>query len=301
VDSTYGGYNINQPSVEGFPNVPLCNRTPFYQKFGDCQYLGYFGNSGSSHYNSLQAVLDKRFTKGLQFQASYVWSRAVGNGDYGAYITYDPRVSYGPFDYNRNNNFIFYGNYALPFGRGQMFATNAPRFVNAIISGITINGTANWATGLPFAPTYAEYTSDNDEGIEFPSRVGSVINLVGSLNLAGHSRTYMPLVAPLATNLQVNYPYQRPQIASFGNLGYNSLWGPRFFNSNLSIMKNFNIREGIVLQLQAQAQNATNHPNLENPTDPCVDCTAASGAGAITNIVPGTTMRQLMFAGKITF
>ncbi len=301
VDSTYGGYNINQPSVEGFPNVPLCNRTPFYQKFGDCQYLGYFGNSGSSHYNSLQAVLDKRFTKGLQFQASYVWSRAVGNGDYGAYITYDPRVSYGPFDYNRNNNFIFYGNYALPFGRGQMFATNAPRFVNAIISGISINGTANWATGLPFAPTYAEYTSDNDEGIEFPSRVGSVINRVGSLNLAGHSRTYMPLVAPLATNLQVNYPYQRPQIASFGNLGYNSLWGPRFFNSNLSIMKNFNIREGIVLQLQAQAQNATNHPNLENPTDPCVDCTAASGAGAITNIVPGTTMRQLMFAGKITF
>jgi hypothetical protein len=194
-----------------------------------------------------------------------------------------------------------YGNYALPFGRGGKFATNAPRLVNGIIGGITVNGTLNWASGLPFAPTYNEYSSDNDEGIEFPSRVGPVINQVGPLNLAGHSRTYMPLVAPLATNLQINYPYQRPQIATFGNLGYNSLWGPHFFNTNLSIMKNFTIHEGIVLQLQAQAQNATNHANLENPPTPCVDCTAASGAGAITNILAGTTMRQLLFAGKITF
>jgi hypothetical protein len=301
VDSTYGGYNINQPSVDGFPNVPLCNRTPFYQSAGDCQYIGYFGNSGSSHYHSLQAVLDKRFANGLQFQASYVWSKAMANGDGGAYVTYNPKVSYGPFDYNRTNSFILYGNYALPFGRGKMFGANAPRLVNAVIGGIIINGTANWASGLPFAPTYAEYSSDNDEGIEFPSRVGPVISHVGSLSVAGHSRSYMPLVAPLATNLQVNYPYQRPQIASFGNLGYNSLWGPSFFNTNLSIMKNFIVHEGIVFQLQAQAQNATNHPNLENPPTPCVDCTAASGAGIITNILAGTTMRQLMFGGKITF
>jgi hypothetical protein len=301
VDSTYGGYNINQPSVEGFPNVPLCNRTPFFAQYGDCQYIGYFGNAGSSHYNSLQTVLDKRFKDGFQFQASYVWSKAMANGDGGAYVTYDPRVSYAPFDYNRTNSFILYGNYALPFGRGGKFATNAPRLVNGIIGGITVNGTLNWASGLPFAPTYNEYSSDNDEGIEFPSRVGPVINQVGPLNLASHSRTYMPLVAPLATNLQINYPYQRPQIATFGNLGYNSLWGPHFFNTNLSIMKNFTIHEGIVLQLQAQAQNATNHANLENPPTPCVDCTAASGAGAITNILAGTTMRQLLFAGKITF
>jgi hypothetical protein len=194
-----------------------------------------------------------------------------------------------------------YGNYALPFGRNGKFFANAPRLVNGVIGGITINGTLNWASGLPFAPTYSESSSDNDVGIAFPSRAGSVINQVGPLNLANHSRTYLPLVAPLATNLQVNFPYQRPQIATFGNLGYNSLYGPGFFNSNLSIMKTFTIREGIVLQLQAQAQNATNHANLANPSNPCVDCTLASGAGTITNILSGTTLRQLLFGGRITF
>ena len=300
VDSTYGGYNINQPSVVGFPNVPLCDRTPFYQKFGDCQYIGYFGNEGTSHYNSLQAILDKRFTNGLQFQASYVWSKAMANGDYGAYITHNPRVSYGLFDYNRKNNFILYGNYELPFGNGKKFGNDAPRWLNGVIGGITLNGTLNAASGLPFTPSYSESSADNDEGISFPSRVSSVNNQLGSLNPSTHKRTYMPIVAPLRTNLQVGGPYQRPQIATFGNLGYNSLWGPNFFNSNISIMKNFNLRENVVFQLQAQAQNATNHVNPANPNS-CVDCTFASGAGQITDILSGTAMRQLEFAGKLTF
>ena len=68
-DSTYGGYNINQAKIDGFPNTPFCDRTPYFAKFGDCQYIGYFGNAGTSHYHSLQTVLDKRFNQGLQFQA----------------------------------------------------------------------------------------------------------------------------------------------------------------------------------------------------------------------------------------
>jgi hypothetical protein len=301
-DSTYGGYNANQATIEGFPNVPFCNRTPYFARFGDCQYIGYFGNAGTSHYNSLQTVLDKRFRKGLQFQASYVWSRAMANGDYGAYLLYNPRVSYGAFDYNRKHNFIAYSNYDLPFGHGRTFGNDVPGWVNGIIGGISVNGTLNWASGLPFTPSYNECGSDEDVGVCFPSKSGGGPNsAVGPLSNITHSRTFLPVVAPLTQNGQVAGPYQRPLVAQFGNLGFNSLFGPHFFNSDLAVIKSFNIHEGLTLQMEAQAQNVFNHVNLANPSTPCVDCTVASGAGQIFDILPGSNMRQLQFSGRFVF
>jgi hypothetical protein len=96
-------------------------------------------------------------------------------------------------------------------------------------------------------------------------------------------------------------PYQRPLVAQFGNLGFNSLFGPHFFNSDLAVIKSFNIHEGLTLQMEAQAQNVFNHVNLANPSTPCVDCTVASGAGQIFDILPGSNMRQLQFSGRFVF
>jgi hypothetical protein len=295
-----GNYNINAPTL-AVPDGNLCAREQYCVKYGDNQAINYFGNAGTSHYNSLQTVLAKKIANGLQFQTSYVWSKAQANGSYGNFLYYNPRIAYGLFSTNRKNNFVLYGNYDLPFGHGKQFASDVPHWVNGVIGGISLNGTYNWGSGLPFSPTYNECSADEDVGICFPSRVSAVRGSVGALNQTSHTRQFLPIVAPISGNGQASGPYERPQKGTIGNLGTNSIYGPAFMMGNMAIRKNFNLPKKIGFEIEAQAQNVFNHANLANPSSACVDCSITSGAGQISNILANTTMRQLEFNGRFTF
>ena len=103
-------------------------------------------------------------------------------------------------------------------------------------------------------------------------------------------------VAAMPANGDVSGPFQRPQIAQFGS-GRNAFTGPRFFNSDFSLFKNFAITERFGAQFRFEAFNVFNHVNLNNPNN-CIDC---SGSGLITSLAPNAQMRQLNFGMKVTF
>ena len=90
----------------------------YYAQYGWTQDLTYYHDGFDTHYNALQATLDKHFTQGLQFTARYSWQRAFnyGNNDYDEI---DRKVMYGRYDDLREQEFQLYGNYNLPFGRNQ--------------------------------------------------------------------------------------------------------------------------------------------------------------------------------------
>ena len=48
----------------------------YYNQFGWTQGLTYYHDGFDTHYNALQATLDKHFSQGLQFTARYSWQRA---------------------------------------------------------------------------------------------------------------------------------------------------------------------------------------------------------------------------------
>ena len=306
-NSTWGGINWNDYTVVGYAQgVSQCARSVFFKQNGYCGpgYIGYYANEANSEYESLQAVVDKRYKNGLQFQASYVWSSALGSAN-GGYFMIDPSVNRGHFDYNRTNSFILYGIYDLPFGRGQRFASDAPGWVNAIIGGLQFNGALNWASGLPYSVGLSNCSAEIDNGPCRPNKVGGFSPHAGSLNPTTHLvRFFTPVQTPndagLVTPGQTAIPWQAPHVEQFGNVGANSVFGPHYFNSDLSLMKNFNLYEGIRMQLQVQAQNAFNHVNLGNPNS-CVDCSLASGAGTINGLLGTATMRQLQFVVRFTF
>ena len=54
---------------------------------------------GSSSYNSLQLTMDKRFSKGLTFQANYTWAKSIDFGSGGG--TQWPSLTPGYFGYDR--------------------------------------------------------------------------------------------------------------------------------------------------------------------------------------------------------
>ncbi len=73
--------------------------------------------------------------------------------------------------------------------------------------------------------------------------------------------------------------------------------GPRFFNSDMSLFKNFAITERFGAQFRFEAFNVFNHVNLDQPNN-CIDC---GGRKLITGLAPNAQMRQLNFGLKVTF
>jgi hypothetical protein len=285
--------NINAASIVGFPTLTTDQRKPFFSRYGWNQEITFLGNDGPNYYNSLQTKVDKRFSGGLQFVAHYTWSKSLDHDS--NYFAIDRRVGYGPDDFNRAHVFSFSTVYELPFGKGKRFMGNSSRVVDLLVGGFQLSTTTNWSSGLPWTPTYGECSSDIDTGPCRPIVIGSLSTSVGHFDpVAGSVPFYTP-VAPLATNGATNGPFQRPQVANFGSQR-NPFTGPRFFNSNFSLFKNFAITERFNGQFRFEAFNVFNNVNLNNPNN-CVDC----GGGLITSLAPNATMRQLNFGVKFTF
>jgi len=285
--------NVNQPTIVGFGTVSRDERRPYFNKYGWTQDISFFGNDAPSYYDALQAKLDKRFSNGLQFVAHYTWSKNLTHD--GSYANIDPQVNYGPDDFNRKHVFSISSVYELPFGKGKHFMGNAGRALNLLIGGFQLNTTTNYSSGLPWSPQYKDCGSDEDTGPCRPIVVGSLSQGAGHFDpVAGVVPYYTP-VAELTANGQINGPFQRPQAGTFGS-GRNPFYGPRFFNADMSLFKNFAITERFAAQFRFEAFNVFNHVNLGQPNN-CVDC----GGGNITGIAANSQMRQLNFGLKVTF
>lgn len=300
-----GGYNTNGPAVGSGPQQ---QRRPFFNRFVNggsvcCNSdLGFASPDATNSYNSLQARLDKRISKGLQFGAFYTWSRALGYSD--QYFNIDPKTTYGRNDINRDQNFVVSLLYDLPFGKGKQFGSGASSWLNELIGGWQFNTVTTWAGGVPFTPGYNECTADEDIGgvgnpLCRPDSVGGFSYGAGSLNPVTHSVSYFTPVAPLAANGAVSGPFRRPQQFHFGNIGRDSATGPGLVGSDMSVFKGFTVGERVNAQFRFDAFNAFNHPALGQP-NACVDCTTGQ-PGQITSLLLGTQPRRLQFGVRATF
>jgi len=286
--------NINQASVVGYPLIPTDNRRPFFGRFGWTQDIVFVGNDAPNTYNSLQTKVDKRFSNGVQFIAHYTWSKSLDHDR--EYFAIDPKVGYGPDDANRKHVFSISAVYDLPIGKGKRFMGNASRALNLLIGGYQLNTTTFWMSGSPWTPSYNECNNDKDTGPCRPIVLGHLSTSVGQFDPAAGSVPFYTPVAPLLTNGQTIGAFQRPQVAHFGSQR-NPFVGPRFFNSDLSLFKNFVITERVAGQFRFEAFNVFNKVNLGTPNN-CIDC---ADSGVIKNLDSNASMRQLNFGIKFTF
>jgi hypothetical protein len=249
-------------------------------------------------------VVNKKISAGLSFLANYTWGHALAHESYE--FAFDPRIGKGNSYYNRRQEFVFAGDYDLPFGKGKQFASAAPGWANEVIGGFQLNGTLTWDTGLPFTPTYNECSQDEDAGVCFLNRTGKGFGIhKGKFDPISLTVPYLPTSTyPLAPAGMPNSSfgaYARPAVATVGNIGRDSLWGPGIVDVDSSLAKNFNIWEGVKMQLIVQAFNLFNHVNYGGPNN-CVDCGGNSGTiqGTLSNQY-GTSLRFLQFAARFTF
>ena len=305
---TIGGgpdYPFNNPKLAGYDptlsgaaaTLAQNLRRPYYSKYGWTQGFRYFGNDFNNKYNALQLTVEKRFASGLSFNGNYTFQHARADLD-GGTAGYDKSVNYGANDNYRNHVFIFTQVYQLPFGHGKKYAGNVSKAADLLIGGWELNGTTNFSSGLPFTPSLNNCHASSDTGPCRPDLVGPVKagTRSGHPEVPGYWFQTTNGVG-LVTAGQSAGSWAQPKVDTFGNVGRNTLRGPKYFDSDLALFKNFSITEKAKAQFQFQFYNVFNHVNLANPNG-CVDC--ASG-GNITGIAANSQLRSLTYGFKLSF
>ncbi len=154
----------------------------------------HFG--AESSYNSLQAKLEKRFSSGLSYLASYTWSKNLDNSvdPLGGGTSYRMwqiiPISHEITDsnYDVRNRFTFNGSYELPFGRGRAMMNKAPLWLDEIAGGWRSDLTFTAQSGIPFTVT--------TNGINTPSGQSQARSILAGDPYAGGG-------SPNATNPQL--------------------------------------------------------------------------------------------------
>ena len=293
--------NINQPfvtngiygSTRPFPTLPLtspvlpaqCTAPHPVCKLNNFNQVNSVGNS---NYNAVWVKADKHFSHGLQFLASYTYSKSL---DYNSLSTaeslvlqnaYNPRGDYGPSEYDVRNRFVLSGFYELPF-KG-----------NRLVSGWQVGAVQQAQTGSPLTPTLA---IGPGAGISLTVRP----DLIGKVQTTGNPSQYfankavfvspcVPAVAP--ATLPTCHP---------GTLGRDAITGPGFVDTDFSVTKNTKINERFNLQFRSEFFDLFNHPNFGNP----VLTVTSSSFGTIqsTRFPTGDfgSSRQIQFALLLKF
>jgi len=97
-----------------------------------------------SNYNSLQSLFEKRFSHGLQFQASYTYSKSLDNASSFEEIL-NPlnfNSTYGPSLFDSRHRFVFNYVWQLPIPKKEGFAGKA-------LNGWEVSGIYTYQSGFP--------------------------------------------------------------------------------------------------------------------------------------------------------
>jgi hypothetical protein len=236
----------------------------------------------NSSYNGLSTRLERRFSKGVSFLASYTYGRSLdtetnvdlcdgcvnSSGSGSVQDVRNRKANRGPSDHNVPQRFVFSGGWEIPFMRE-----------NRVVGGWGLSGILSLSSGLPFTLALP-FDNANTGNVNWPNRVSN-------------GRLDNPTIDRWFDTSAFTFPAQYV----FGNAGRNYLSGPGTRTIDLSLQRNFKlpIREGSRLEFRAEAFNLFNTPQfgipgatLQNP-----------GFGSIGGTA--NTNRQLQFGLKLLF
>ena len=290
----YAGATSNGTLLQRYTNgtLPACGGGPCGWTSG----ISYYGDDQDTHYNALQMKVTKAYSKGLSINLNYAYAHATDAAS--NFATWNKQAVIGNDSAVRRSAFTAYGLYKLPFGHGQQYLGNANAIVNYLVEGWEYSPVLQWQSGLPYSLSYGECGSvvPGDAPCQ-PNGHASALHtgLTGIPSLNGSSLTFFT-PAPIGTN-----GFTAPGLDTIGNVNRNSVFGPRFFNADMSISKNLTFRERYTAQFRMDAFNAFNHINFGNPNGN-VETGGNITSGPFPAGLGGTTNpRQLQFTLHFQF
>ena len=292
------GLNAYGTGVGLGPTAP----TPIFGAFEQ------YSSSGISNYNGVTASISQRATYGLVFQFSYTWSHAmddVSNGGIGS-TPYNASQAFGSLVYQINPNCLTcnnYGNadYDVRNSFNGTYVWTMPykfsnSFANAAFGGWILSENFFWRSSLPLS------VIDGNNAVSNYGPSDTVANVIapnGQLGCVNGNNPCLNANAFAAANAFGVWPNQRR----------NSYRGPHFFDSDVTVGKNFKLTERFLFNFTTNFYNIFNHPNFTNPdlnladgTFGFITTTAAPPTGPYGSFFTGLPSgRIIQFGGKIVF
>ena len=231
---------------------------PWYQ-----QTSFYGTDRGFSHYNSLQAKLNRHYSNGLQYLVSYTWSKttdaggsgwfgvengAGGSSDFQNY--YDIKGSRGPSALDIPQDLAISGQYELPIGKGKPLLNSGP---------------ASWILGNWQANSVVQLRSGQPYNMTVPGDVANIGNTLSWWSYARPDLVGNPKPAhPTKSEWFVPSAFGVPSFA-YGNSPRNFLRSPHVADADFSLFKTFHFGDSATLSFRAEAFNILNIQNYGTP------------------------------------
>ena len=253
-------------STEDQPTVPLTQLLKPYPQYSGISL--YRRPEGSLEYDAMTVRLEKRYSHGVSFLASYTAGKEIDNGptviawwtgngavDPGGvsnHYNLNQDRSVSPFDVSQRLVLSYL--FELPFGRGKALAGNLPNSLNALVSGWQFNGISTFETGTPVVILGITGTTGLGNVVNRPDITGDPKVANPTLNHWFNTSAFSP--AP-------NYTYgTAPRTLS-------NVRNPGVCEQDLSLFKNtyFGAEKRFNVQFRLEAFNAFNTAQFGVPGD----------------------------------
>lgn len=225
--------------------------------------LNRFQYDGNTLYHGLQAKLEKRYSQGLTFIASYAWSKTIsdiggipgsGNAPGEDWRVQDPlnfRAERSLATQHMPHRFVGSYVYELPFGKGKPYGSSLHPVLDAAVGGWSVGGIVTLASGMPMNLTVQGQPSNTGSG------QSDRPDVVGQWQLDDSQRTLDRYFNTGA--------FVRNQAFRYGNAGRNILLGPGTVAWDFSAFKTFLFTERFNAQFRCESFNFTNTPVFGAP------------------------------------
>ncbi len=248
--------DVDPPSQAGYDGAPQWDDYRKYPRYGDIEIESHVL---TANYNGAQVIVEH--SKGwMYYKLNYTWSKNMGekggyqNGNAGD--SFNLRNDYGPLAYDRTHIF----NASYNFDLGSRY--HGYRLIRGLANGWQISGITNLQSG-PNLLAINYSTNFNLTGPPVSGQQDAVSNLsfLGTPDINLQPTVLCNPAVNLAARQYANgscfgFPAQGGANGVF-NLPY--LHGPAYFQSDLTLIKDFHLNDNHTLEFRAAAFNFLNY------------------------------------------
>ncbi len=253
--------NINQIPFDISKDLVVLDQisraTQNYRPFTQFGSINFQSNFGHNTYHGGTLRVEKRTSAGFMMNAFYTYSKTI-NGGVGVNY-YNRSLDKGRADYDIQHRFVSVLTYELPWGKGRRFM-NSGGWRNYMFGGWDLAWTQTLQSGPPVTVTYGgspyRYLGGNRPNMVVPNEQGQVSNWEIGPNRYPFS----------AQNRYFNFDaFRYPSAFTLGTLGRNTFEAPGMRWQQLSLSKQFIVRERLKFEIRWDCNNVTKEPQFAAP------------------------------------
>lgn len=258
-------YNLDAPVTASSLYAVVPTIDPYPRLNG----ILYSSQAGKATFHALNLKAERRFSSGFSLLISYGWAHSIDTDSGGSFGS--PNLNPANFaldrassDFDIRHRLVASLLYELPFGKGKPFLGSSSTFINALVGGWQLNVIPSFQSGV-----VRNVTSPNTSTIAYITQRADATGLDPFSSFTQNGVNITPGEGFGDTNRSLYWfnpnAFSRTAPLRLGTSGRNLIRGPGYQNWDISLFKNFSIREGMNLQFRSEFFNAMNHVRFNPP------------------------------------